>query len=130
MKRQLRVVMFIAAAASVVAAGARIDVTGTWSGEVKGEDGGTGQVRVVLRQEGERVSGTAGPLDKRNPGHIYDAKLAGHHLTFAADDTDDSGLTMTYRFDLRVANDRMQGEAHGHSGDRSWTLFLTLTRER
>ena len=65
----------------------------------------------MLRREGERISGQAGPLDKQNPGHIYDAQLEGSHLTFAADDTDDTLLRLTYRFDLTVANDRMRGKA-------------------
>jgi hypothetical protein len=57
--------------------------------------------------------------------------LEGSHLTFAADDTDESaGLTLTYRFDLTVANDQMQGKAHGSSGDRSWTLEISMTREK
>ena len=131
MRNKLSVVLFIAASACMVVASPGIDVTGTWTGEVKGQDGGTGQVRFVLRQEGDRISGTAGPIDKDNPGRVYAAKLEGGHLTFAADDTDEgTGLKLTYHFDLTVAKDRMQGKAHGRSGDRSWTLDIALTREK
>jgi hypothetical protein len=130
MRNKLSVALFIAASACLLVAEPGIDVTGTWSGEVRGQDGGTGKVRFVLRQEGDRISGTAGPSDKQDPGHVYDAKLEGSHLIFAADDADDTGVTLTYSFDLTVANDQMRGKAHGRSGDRSWTLDISMTREQ
>src|SRR2546430_17726684 len=110
MRNKLSVVLFIAASACMVVASPGIDVTGTWTGEVKGQDGGTGQVRFVLRQEGERISGTARPIDKDNPGRGYDAKLGGGHLTFAADHTHEgTRLQLTYHIDLTRWRDRMQG---------------------
>jgi len=131
MRNKLSLALFIAVSACWLAAKPGTDVTGTWTGEVRGQDGGTGKVRFVLRQEGDRISGTAGPLEKQDPGRVYDARLEGSHLTFAADDTDESaGLTLTYRFDLTVTNDQMQGKAHGRSGDRSWTLEISMTREK
>jgi hypothetical protein len=131
MSNKLSMALFIAASACLLMAKSGIDVNGTWTGEVRGQEGGTGKVRFVLQQEGDRISGTAGPLEKENPGHIYDAKLEGSHLTFAADDTDDTeGLTLTYHFDLTVTNGQMQGKAHGRSGDRSWTLDISMAREK
>lgn len=131
MRNKLSVVMFTIAAACLLSAKPGIDVTGTWTGEVRGQESGTGKVRFVLRQEGGRISGTAGPIEKQNPGRVYDAKLEGSHLIFAADDTDDStGLKLTYSFDLTVANDQMQGKANGRSGDRAWTLDISMTREK
>ena len=114
---------------SLLAAKAGTDLNGVWTGEVRGQEGGMGRVRFVLQQEAGRISGTAGPVEKQNPGKIYDAKLDGDHLTFAADHTDEStGLSLTYHFDLTVGKDRMQGKAHGSSGDRSWTLDIAMTR--
>jgi len=131
MRNILRIALLIAASSCLVAALPGVDVTGTWTGDLKGQDGRIGKVRLVLRQEGAQISGTVGPIDKQNPGHIYDAKLEGDHLVFAADDTDDEhGLKLTYNFDLTVANGRMQGKAHGRSGDRSWTLEISATRDR
>jgi hypothetical protein len=131
MRNRLSVILFIALSACLLAAKPRVDVTGAWTGEVRGQEGGTGKVRFVLRQEGDRISGTAGPIEKQNPGHVYDAKLDGNHLTLSADDTDDkTGLTLTYRFELTVANDQMQGKAYGRSGDRTWTLDISMTREK
>ena len=129
MRSKLSVILFVAVSACLLAAKPGIDVTGTWTGEIKGQDGGTGKVRFVLRQEGDRISGTAGPIEKQNPGHVYDAKLDGNHLTFSADDTDDkTGLTLTYSFDLTIVHDQMQGKAYGRSGDRTWTLDISVTR--
>jgi hypothetical protein len=129
MRKQLAVGLFVAAAACWLAAEPGIDVTGTWTGEVRGQDGGAGQVRFVLRQDGQRISGTAGPVEKQRS--VYDAKLEGSHLIFAADDSDDqTGLKLTYKFDLTVASDQMQGKAYGHTGDRSWTLDISMTREK
>ncbi len=127
MRNKLSMILFIALSACLLVAKPGVDVTGTWTGEVKGQDGGTGKVRFVLRQEGDQISGTAGPLEKQNP--VYDARLDGNRLTFAADDTDDkTGLKLTYTFDLTIANDEMQGKAYGHSGDRTWTLDISMTR--
>ena len=119
------------ASTCLLAANAGTNLTGIWTGEVRGQDGGTGKVHFMLQQEGDRISGTAGPLDKQNPGHIYDAKLDGDHLTFAAADRDEStGLSLTYQFDLTVGKDQMRGKAHGRSGDRSWTLDIAMSREK
>jgi hypothetical protein len=129
MKTTRIAIWIVLASTCLLVAKAGTNLTGIWTGEVRGQEGGTGKVRFVLQQEGDRISGTAGPEEKQNPGHIYDATLEGDHLTFAADDTDEStGLSLTYHFDLTVGNDQMQGKAHGRSGDRSWTLDIAMTR--
>jgi hypothetical protein len=131
MRKTLSVVLLIAAAVSLLLAKSGMNVTGSWTGEVRDQEGGTGKVRFVLMQEGEEISGTAGPVEKQNPPHVRDAKLDGNHLTLSADDTDDkSGLTARYSFDLSVANDHMQGKAYGRSGERTWTLDISLTRDK
>jgi len=131
MRNNLIIALLSAVSACLLAAKPAIDVNGTWTGEVRGQEGGIGNVRFVLQQDGDRISGTAGPLEKANPGRIYDGKLDGNHLTFAADDTDDTeGITFTYHFDLTVTNSGMRGKAHGRSGDRSWTLDVSMTREK
>jgi len=131
MRKTLSVALWIAAAVSLLLAKSGMNVTGSWTGEVRDQEGGTGKVRFVLMQEGEQISGTAGPVEKQNPGRVHDAKLDGNHLTLSADDTDGkSGVTLTYNFDLAVANDQMQGKAYGRSGDRTWILDISLTRDK
>jgi hypothetical protein len=131
MRNKSSVALFIVISACLLMAKPGIDATGNWTGELRGKEGRTAKVRFALQQEGDRISGTAGPVEKQNPGRIYDAKLEGGHLTFAVDDADEeTGLALTYQFDLTVTNDQMQGKAHGHSGDRSWTLGVSVTRDK
>jgi hypothetical protein len=128
MKRKLPLYFLAVACACSLAAHSAIDVSGNWMGEIKGADGGTGRIRVVLHQNGDRITGTAGPVETQHP--IYDAKLEGTRLTFAVDDTDDNGLRLTYRLDVTVASDHMEGKAHGTSAEKSWTLDISLAREK
>jgi|SRR5450755_42313 hypothetical protein len=129
--RTTRIVfLFMVAAACLLNASAGVDVSGTWNGEISSQDGGKGSVRLELKQAGEQITGGAGPSDKRTLPQIYDGKLQGNHLTFSADDADDSGLKLTYHFDLTVTGDHIQGKADGRSGDHSWSMDLSATREK
>jgi len=129
--RTIRIVfLFMVAAACWLNASAGVDVSGTWNGEISSQDGGKGSVRLELKQAGEQITGGAGPSDKRTLPQIYDGKLQGNHLTFSADDADDSGLKLTYHFDLTVTGDHIQGKADGRSGDHSWSMDLSATREK
>jgi hypothetical protein len=130
MRRTYSVIGFIAATACLLTAKPGAEVTGAWVGQLNGQGGGTGSVRIVLKQTGDQISGTAGPSEKPNPPQIYDGKLEGDHLTFAADDSDESGLKLTYHFDFTVSGDHMQGKAYGRSGDRSWTLDISANRQK
>jgi hypothetical protein len=123
-------VIFIAATACLLSAQPAADVTGAWAAQLRGQEGGTGAVRIVLKQTGDQISGTAGPSEKQNPPQIYDGKLEGNHLTFAADDSDDSGLKLTYHFDFTVSGDHMQGKAYGRSGDKTWALDISADRQK
>jgi hypothetical protein len=123
-------VVVIVASACLLAAEPGVDVTGNWAGVISGQDGGKGSVRFVLKQAGDQVSGTAGPSDKQNLPQLYDGKLEGNHLTFAVDDADENGLKLTYHFDLTVTGDRILGKADGRSGDRSWTMDVSVTRQK
>jgi hypothetical protein len=130
MKTKLPLFLLAAAAACLLAANSSVEVTGNWMGEVKDAAGGTGRIRLVLRQNGDQITGTAGPAETPNPGQIYDAKLEGTHLTFSVDDTDDNGVKLTYHLDITVSHDHMEGKAQGQSADKSWTLAISLAREK
>jgi hypothetical protein len=125
-----RISIFLAAMTSVVAAASSADISGTWLGEIKGQDGGKGTVRFVLVQSGSQISGTAGPSDSQTPPRVYNAKLDGDHFICSADDTDANGLSLTYNFDLTIDGDQMTGKAHGHSQGRYWTLDISISRQR
>jgi hypothetical protein len=128
MRKTWSVLLFMVAAACLLNASPATDVSGTWNGEISAQDGGKGMIRLELKQAGEQITGGAGPSDKRTLPQIYDGKLQGNHLTFSADDADDSGLQLTYHFDLTVTGDHIQGKADGRSGDHSWTMDLSATR--
>lgn len=130
MRKTWSVLLFMIAAACLLNASPGVDVSGTWNGEISSQDGGRGAVRLELKQAGDQVTGGAGPSDKRTLPQIYDGKLQGNHLTFSADDADDSGLKLTYHFDLTVTGDHIQGKADGRSGNHSWTMDLSATREK
>ena len=128
MKRKLPLLFLAIASACLLAANSGVDVTGNWMGEVKDADGGSGRVRMVLYQNGNQITGTAGPVETQNP--IYDAKLEGTRLTFAVDDTDENGRKLAYRLDVTVSKDHMVGKAQGKSAEKSWTLDISLAREK
>src|SRR5215472_11542329 len=99
-------------------------IGGTWSGmmEQKTDDGRTGRMsmQVQLKQNGDQLSGTAGP-NETNQAPIQGARLEGSHLAFsvtlAPPPGSDSGPT--WKFELTVSGDRMEGKADGRMGERS-----------
>ncbi len=130
MRTACSIVFLIVVSAWLLAAKPDVDVTGTWAGGISSQDGGKGSVRFVLKQNGDQISGTAGPSDKQSLPQVYDGKLNGNHLTFGVDDADESGHKLTYHFDLTVTGDRIAGKAEGRSGDRSWTMNVSVTRQK
>ena len=128
--RKTWAVILLLVTTCLATASAKVGVSGSWIGEISGQDGGKGSIRFVLKQAGGQVLGTAGPSDKQKPPQIYDGILQGNHLSFAADDIDEDGLKLIYHFDLTVAEDRIVGKAQGRSGDRWWTLDVSMTRDK
>jgi cytochrome c oxidase cbb3-type subunit III len=93
------------------------DVSGRWNGtaEMKNENGQTLSIPVllILKQEGERVTGTAGPGDaEQHP--IKNGQISGEKLTFEVEA--DNGL---FRVELKVEADRIAGEFRRRGGDGS-----------
>ena len=85
------------------------DITGNWSGGFYG-----GPIYLVLKQDGSRVTGSAGPSEGQQQLAI-DGKLDGDRLTFKSGPFD---------CDLRVNGDEIKGEMK--TGAES--MVLTLTR--
>jgi hypothetical protein len=57
------------------------DATGTWTGTLTRTGGETGPAHLVLKQDGGKVTGTAGPgADEQH--EIQDGKSAGGKITF------------------------------------------------
>jgi hypothetical protein len=82
-------------------------ISGEWSGEWEvSPDGGPGPHYMVLKQNGETVTGTAGPSPEQQLP-IRNGKLVGDALTF------DIGIPNgpSIRFEFKVLGAAMQGEA-------------------
>lgn len=130
MRKTMNVVLFVAVAVSLLSARPAMDVSGTWSGQLKDPAGVTGNIRFVLKQVGDQISGGAGPSEKQTLPQIYEGKLEGDHLTFSVDDADDNGFKLTYHMDLTVTGDRIVGKANGRSGDRTWRADISVARQK
>ena len=59
-----------------------VDVTGKWSGEMSGPDGGGMSITFTFKQDGTKLTGTAdGPGGQ--PLQIKDGKVEGDKISFA-----------------------------------------------
>jgi len=99
-------------------------VTGTWSGKWDVPAAAGDQPHyMVLHQQGDTVSGTAGPgADQQFD--IRDGKLAGDKLTFEVALPD--GQVM--RFEFKVDGETLTGQAQIEAGGRSMTVKLSAKR--
>jgi len=100
--------------------------TGKWSGTAT-MTGGDGQSRegpalLVLKQEGNAVTGTGGPDEQRSQP-IQNGKAEGSKLTFEIG-TADSPVV----FKLTLENGRLRGEGAGSPGGQSLKVKLDLTK--
>ena len=90
--------------------------------EQKSDDGRTGRMSLLfeVKQEGNRVSGRAGP-DPSNQAPMQDLRLDGSHLTFSVTLPPPPGSDAgpTWKFDLTVSGNGMEGRSEGTMGDRS-----------
>ena len=112
--------------AALAMAAAAADVTGTWSGSLKGAgpDGQDGGVTLVLKQAGTEITGTAGPTaDHQMPiqkGKIEDGKIA---LEVPVGD----GM---FKFDLVVEGEHIKGDVSAAMGDQKMNAKVDLTRAK
>jgi len=78
---------------TTVTALAATDVTGTWTGEFKGPDGGAGfQISFTFKQDGTTVTGTVNG-GQGDPIAISDGKIDGDKVTFKVAF---NGMTITH----------------------------------
>jgi len=100
--------------------------TGKWSGTatMSGPDGQSreGPALLVLKQEGNTVTGTAGPDEQRSQP-IQNGKVDGAKLTFEIQTADNPVV-----FTLTLENDRLKGEGAGSSGGQALKVKLDLAK--
>jgi hypothetical protein len=82
MKKLLCICAALMMALAPVAARAATDVTGTWTGEIKGPDGGAGfQVSFTFKQDGDKLTGSVTGA-QGEPIAISDGKVVGDKISF------------------------------------------------
>jgi len=110
------------ALASLSLAGA--DATGTWVGEMTLADGGRVPVRIVLTQDGTRVSGTEGP-DAIEQHPIQNGQAKSRGVTFQVDTGDSVSV-----FVLKDEGDSMSGIVASKRDGRTQKARLVVSRAR
>lgn len=80
------------------------DATGTWTGSLTRSDGETSTAHLVLKQEGEKVTGTAGP-GAEEQHEIQNGKAENGQITFEIPREDGS-----MKFVLKQEGEEIKGE--------------------
>ena len=119
---------FVLLAALVGVALADVDVTGKWSGTFSpiGPNGETKESTavLVLKQSGTDITGTAGPNeDEQFP--IQKGKIEGDKIML---EVDHEGNTL--KLDLKLAADRITGEAHMSKDGQSMMAKIDVSRAK
>ncbi len=86
-------------------------VDGTWTATLPGEGGKAAKAKLNLKQEFQKVSGTADVGGKKV--EIKDAKLKGDQLTLALD----TGAGRATEYVIRVNGAQMEGQARAEGAD-------------
>ena len=118
-------VLFAFTVVSLIAA----DATGTWTGTLTDATsaGGDkpGPAYLVLKQEGTKLTGTAGPnANSQRP--IQNGKAEDGNLTFEV--VLSEGRTM--KFTLKHEGDEIKGDIRGEGGGETKTAKLAVKREK
>lgn len=108
--------------------GVAADLTGTWSGtiEFKSPDGETRtrSAHMVLKQDGNTVTGTGGPdADRQHP--MREGKIDGSKVTFIVDDN-----STAIHFNLVVDGDTLKGELKSEREGQAISGRLDLKRAK
>jgi len=117
--------LILAALAGVVFAD--VNVTGKWSGSSKLIDA-EGQARdstavLLLKQNGSEITGSVGPNEDEL--HALKGKIEGDKITLEANE---GGLSI--KFDLKLAGDRITGDANVTGEGRSMKATIDVTRAK
>jgi hypothetical protein len=119
--RVLQPLLFLFAAVTLMGA----DATGTWKGQLIPSDGdGSGRpAHLVLKQDGTKLTGTAGP-DSGEQHPIQNGKAEGGTLTF---EVPTGGTVM--KFSLKQEGDEITGDIEREREGQRQTAKLSVKRE-
>ena len=114
--------LFLMAALSLADTGLNGKWIGTYDVSVSDGDTMKGRVVMILTQNGSDISGTIGP-DEQQQTPIAKGKVEGDRITF---ESQTEGPLM--RFDLRLTDDHIRGEAIGDLQDTRIRAKVDLAR--
>jgi hypothetical protein len=100
------------------------NVTGKWSGTLQMEgEGDSKPVYVILKQDGNRLTGSAGPNESEQ--HSFEGgKVDGNRLTFDVS----LGGEGSMHFDLQVHGDQIAGQVKRGGEGRNEAAKISLNR--
>jgi hypothetical protein len=102
------------------------DVSGVWTGTLTPDGRDKGDTALlVLRQEGDKLTGTAGPNEsEQHP--LLNAAIKGDRITFEIQPREDR----RFSFDLKVVGEQITGRAEmRQDGQVRGNATLSLKRE-
>jgi len=116
------ILLLTLAAVTLIAA----DATGNWTGTLTPSDGAEepGPALLVLKQVGNKLTGTAGP-DANDQHAIENGKVDGGKLTF---EVPAGGAVM--RFSLRQEGEEIKGDIVREREGRQQTAKLAVKRDK
>jgi hypothetical protein len=101
------------------------DATGTWTGTLTpAGDPEAKPARLVLKQDGTTLTGTAGP-DAGEQHAIRNGRAESDTLTFQV--AQGEGVM---KFALKIAGDEIKGDISRQRGDQTQTAKLSVKREK
>ena len=113
-------ILFSLAAFSLIAA----DATGTWTGTLTPDGQEAGTAHLVLKQEGTKLTGTAGPRADEQQ-EIRNGKADNGKLTFQIERGNG-----TMKFVLKQEGDEIKGEVSREHDGEVQTGKLTASRKK
>jgi hypothetical protein len=100
------------------------DATGKWSGTLTPADRDAGPALLILKQDGNTVSGTAGP-DESERHEITNGRIEDGSLKFEVPQGE-----AVMKFDLRLDGDEIKGDVSRERNGQKQTAKLTLKRDK
>jgi hypothetical protein len=93
------------------------NVTGTWKGSYPGRDGQTREATIVLKADGEKLTGTV--AGGRGESEIKDGTIKGSDVTFSVV-RNFGGNDVTVKYKGKLAGDTIQFKVE--AGERSYDM--------
>ena len=116
----MKTVLILLASGAILLA----DATGKWAGTFAPSNGREGPALLVLKQEGEKLTGTVGPSEDQR-FEIANGKVSGAELTFEV-----TTPNSTMKFVLKQEDEEIKGEASRELDGQKQTAKLAVKRQK